>query len=89
MKPNPNVTWAPPFIHRDGVEIPWTGPTEDDLHLDGVTLVRRVPWERWPFGAPNAHESCCNMFNEWRLSGGLYCDCCSSDESGEEFGEGA
>lgn len=82
----PNETWAPPTVIRDGAVIDWTGPNEDDLAADGVSLVRRVPWERWPYGGPDAHEGCCNMFRARGLSAGLYCDCESSAADDEEYG---
>lgn len=54
----------------------WTGPYEIDLAADRVSLRRRVPPERWPFGLPEAHEMCCTLW-----CGGLYCDCKASDAS--------
>lgn len=51
----------------------WTGPRETDLDSDGVTLLRPVPPERWPFGPPEEHDRCCILHE-----GGLYCDCGAS-----------
>lgn len=57
----------------------WTGPRETDLRADGVTLIRPVPPDRWPYGPPEAHEDCCVLH-----SGGLFCDCKASDASAED-----
>lgn len=59
----------------------WTGPREDDLGPDGVTLLRPVPGERWPYGPPSFHEACCRLF-----AAGLFCDCKASDASDDEWG---
>ena len=59
----------------------WTGPRDDDLSFDGVTLCRAVPPERWPYGPPDYHEACCRLH-----AGGLYCDCRASDAEDEEWG---
>ena len=79
---SPNETWVPPQVHGKQ----WTGPDASDLAADGETLTCRVPYERWPYGPPSAHETCCNLFRQGG-SGGLYCDCCASDASDEEWGE--
>ena len=57
----------------------WTGPRETDLAADGVTLLRPVPPERWPFGEPDAHQDCCSLH-----AGRLYCDCEASDEGADD-----
>lgn len=51
----------------------WTGPTLDDLDSDGMTLLRDVPPERWPFGKPADHELTCGLFRS-----ALQCDCITS-----------
>lgn len=56
----------------------WTGPRESDLAADGVTLVRPVPPERWPYARPEEHEKCCGL-----QDGGLFCDCDASAIDGE------
>lgn len=63
---------------------PWTGPRDEDLEPDGVTLRRRVPGRRWPYGPPDHHEKVCLLHR-----GGLYCDCTASDASDVEWGWGA
>ena len=62
----------------------WTGPNAEDLMGDGVTLLRPVPPERWPFGLPDEHESCCVLHR-----GALFCDCKASAADAPEFGERA
>lgn len=64
----------------------WTGPDDDDLDASGIRLVRPVPPERWPYGPPSAHETCCMLHRGH--NGGLYCDCKASDASDDEWGEG-
>lgn len=68
---------------------PWTGPREDDLKADGVSLRGPVPPERWPYGPPAAHESCCllHRMGDASRQGGLYCDCAASDASELDHGE--
>lgn len=62
--------------------VSWTGPRREDLFPDGVTLVRPVPPERWPYGPPEFHEDCCILRKD-----GLYCDCKASDAGDIEYGE--
>lgn len=63
----------------------WTGPDDDELEADGVTLKRPVPGERWPFGPRSAHEKSCNLHpTTLRPEGGLFCDCSASDASAED-----
>jgi hypothetical protein len=61
----------------------WTGPRDDDVASDGVTLLHVVPPERWPWGPPDWHEGTCNL-----QEGGMYCDCAaSSSDDGEDDNE--
>lgn len=60
----------------------WTGPRPSDLNANSARLLRPVPPDRWPYGSPSFHETCCIL-----RSGGLYCDCKASDCSDEEWGE--
>lgn len=64
----------------------WIGPLPADLSTDGVTLRCSVPAERWPFGPPSYHETCCNLHPRAGRPGGLYCDCKASAEDDAEFG---
>lgn len=54
----------------------WIGPRECDLRPDGLTFVTPVPPERWPFNLPKGHQEYCSLHD-----GGLFCDCCESDQS--------
>jgi len=62
----------------------WHGPLETDFKngLDGE-LIAPVPPDRWPYGPPDAHETCCKLFRD-----GLYCDCVASAADDQEFGMG-
>jgi hypothetical protein len=66
----------------------WHGPNESDLKTDGVSLVGPVPDERWPYGPPSYHETCCRLhrMRDQSRTGGLYCDCKASEASDTEFG---
>jgi len=67
----------------------WTGPHESDLKPDGTSLRGPVPPERWPYGPPNYHETCCRLYrmSDQSFEGGLYCDCKASDASDTEYGD--
>lgn len=65
----------------------WRGPLPGDWANSTETELRApVPPERWPWGPPSHHESCCVLFE-----GGLHCDCKASDlgEDGLDHGMGA
>lgn len=62
----------------------WTGPLPEDLDTEGTLLCPPLPPERWPYGPPEHHESCCLL-----RDGGSYCDCKASDASDSHFGSGA
>lgn len=56
----------------------WTGPRENELAADGVTLLVPVPPERWPFCHASEHDRGCTLHR-----GGLFCDCgasCADDD---------
>jgi len=59
----------------------WTGPLDSDMATD--ELIAPVPPERWPFGPPEAHESCCRLHD-----GGLWCDCKASSSADEDLDYG-
>lgn len=61
--------------------VPWTGPRDEDLDASGIKLRHPVPPERWPYGKPEHHETCCKLH-----TGGLFCDCKASDNSDDEYG---
>jgi len=60
----------------------WTGPHESDLKPGGSELRQPVPPERWPYGPPDYHETCCRLHKQ-----GLFCDCKASDASDTEYGD--
>ena len=63
---------------RAKATVQWTGPREEDLAPDGVTLRHPVPPERWPWCLPEEHDRGCKLHR-----GGLFCDCgasCADDD---------
>lgn len=66
----------------------WTGPSPGETAPSGM-LYGRVPGDRWPYGPPSAHESCCNLFPHRGSPGGLFCDCAASAADDVEHGIGA
>ena len=79
-----DVAALPALEEADNAEAStcWRGPQIGDHAGDGLTLLRRVPPERWPFGAPEQHQRVCCLF-----AGGLYCDCAAGDASELDWGE--
>ena len=71
---------------------PWTGPLDDDLKSDGVSLRGPVPPARWPYCLPEEHQRCCRLhaMHDANRRGGLYCDCAASaDDDDDEHGASA
>jgi hypothetical protein len=66
----------------------WTGPRPEEVAASGM-LFGRVPGDRWPYGPPSMHESCCNLFPHRGSPGGLFCDCAASAADDVENGVGA
>lgn len=63
----------------------WTGPQPEDWDGPGrVRLRAPVPGNRWPYGPPPYHQSCCGLH-----AGGLFCDCLASAADDEEWGMGS
>lgn len=58
----------------------WTGPLASDL-TPGNTLREPVPPERWPYGPPDFHETCCILHRR-----GLFCDCKASAADDDQWG---
>ena len=95
VAPSPAITPAPAEVpatigEQPAVVLPWTwtGPREGETARSGM-LFGRVPGERWPYGPPSAHESCCNLFTHRGGSpGGLFCDCAASAADDIEYGVG-
>lgn len=59
----------------------WTGSHDDGTGQDIAAREVPLPPERWPYGPPDAHQSCCLLYE-----GGRYCDCAASAADDLEWG---
>lgn len=58
----------------------WTGPQDGDVDAFDEAIDPPLPPERWPYGPPEFHQSCCRLFGDGKL-----CDCAASSSNEEDL----